>query len=161
MRFVVVVVVGLSACATPKTLVEVPSCADRVEVQGQAERLSSRRFELDHTFDFVGTKTELSFEREGGGVERFEVWNSQPDPVRLLVSTGITVVGGLLIASAIYDVRVLNRDLFDERPFYESLWGGGMIAVGALGITTGWHPDRKVIRFEGACGEPEGVSFER
>jgi hypothetical protein len=55
------------ACATPKTVIEIPPCADRVEVSGQADRLSSQRFELDDTFDFAFTKTELKLETTGDG----------------------------------------------------------------------------------------------
>ena len=137
-------------CATPKTVVEVPPCADRVDISGQAQRLAPRRFELDHTFDLVFTKSELTFKGRGEP-QTLTLENDRPDPVRAVVGAGLTVAGVLLAGTAWWDVTAGGRDPFEERPFYEALWGAGMIGVGALALSTGWHPDRSYVEWEGAC----------
>lgn len=142
--------VAALGCATPKTIIEVPPCADKVEIAGQAQRLAPHRFELDHTFDFVFTKTELTFQGRDGK-ETLVLDNSQPDALRAVVGAGVTVLGALLLGTAWWDVTSGGRSITEERPFYEALWGGGMLAVGGLAIATGWHPDRRYFEWEGAC----------
>src|SRR5262245_2273446 len=84
----VVVVLAASACASPRSVVRLPPCADRVELEGQHRRLSARTIELDHTFDLPFSKTELTFTRTGdaggsrGATRRFVLENDQPEPIR-------------------------------------------------------------------------------
>lgn len=141
---------ALAGCATPKTIIEVPPCADKVEIEGQARRVAPQRFELDHTFDFVFTSTELTFEGRDGK-QTLVLDNRQPDPVRAVVGTGVLVLGSLLLGTAAWDVSAGGRSILEERPFYEALWGGGMITVGTLALTTGWHPDRAFVEWQGVC----------
>lgn len=137
-------------CATPRTIVEVPPCADRVDLSGQAQRVGPRRFELDHTFDFVFTKSELTF--EGRGEPRTLVLdNDRPDPVRVVVGTGIVMLGAVLLGTAWWDVSANGRDPLEARPFYETTWGVGMLAVGGLAVATGWHPASSLVEWQGAC----------
>jgi len=138
------------ACATPKTIIEVPPCADKVEISGQARRLAPRRMELDHTFDLVFTRTELSFQGRDG-TQTLVLDHDQPDPVRAVVGAGVTVLGALLLGTAVWDVTANERNLLEERPFYEAVWGTGMLAVGGLALGTGWHPDRSYVEWQGVC----------
>lgn len=138
----------LLACATPTSVIEIPPCADRVELEGQAERLSNNRFELDHTFDFAFSRTQLSFQA-GGRVRDFVIPNNQPDPLRLFVGVGSGVVGALLLGTAVYDVT--SGAQVGDRPFYLTLSGTGLMALGAGAAVTGWHPQRRVTTFPGAC----------
>ena len=145
-----VVAMAAAGCATPKTIIEVPPCADKVEISGQAQRLAPRRFELDHTFDLVFTKTALHYQGKDG-TQTLVLDNSQPDPLRAVVGTGVTVLGALLLGTAVWDVTAGGRSIVEERPFYEALWGTGMLTFGTLAITTGWHPDRRYVEWEGVC----------
>ena len=145
----------LLACATAKSVIEIPPCADRVEIQGQAQRLSPTRFELDHTFDLMLSKTQLSFQT-AGGVKDFVVQSTQPEPVRLFLGLGAGVIGGLLFGSAAYDLSQ------GQDPLYPSLWGTGLVAVGTAVAVTGWHPPQSYITFSSACpDDAAGVAFER
>jgi hypothetical protein len=150
--FGVLLVVCLCGCATPRTVIELPSCIDTIDIAGQAVRTGARRFELDHTFDLVGTKTTIGYRR--AGVEhQTDVWNSQPDGLRAVLGTALAVVGGLLLASGVYEVAAQGNSILDERPFYQTTWGGGMVALGALAVATGWHPPQRVVTVEDACVE--------
>ena len=147
----VVVVCGaaavLAGCETPKSYVEIPACADRVELEGQATRLSSKRFELDHTFDLPFSRTVVAFQGLDQAEHRYDVVSSQPDTVRLLLGAASGIVGGLLLASATYDVAVGGRAFFTERPFYQTVVGGGLATLGVLGMSTGWHPPARAFFF--------------
>lgn len=145
-----VVALALAGCATPRTVVEVPPCADKVDVSGQAQRVGPRRFELDHTFDLVFTTSELTFKGRGE-TQTLVLANDRPDPVRAVVGTGIGVLGAVLLGTAWWDVTANGRELFEERPFYEATWGAGMLAVGGLAVATGWHPARSYVEWEGVC----------
>lgn len=137
------------SCATAKTVIEIPPCADRVEVAGQAARIGPQRFELDHTFDWMLSKTEVVF-RSNGNEQSLWLESNQPDPLRLFFGVGGVVVGGLLLSSAAYD---LSNDavLFDERPFYATLFGSGFVILGAGAAMTGWHPQQSYVTFPNAC----------
>ena len=142
---VVVVVALLAGCETPKSFIEVPSCADKVALEGQATRLSSTRFQLDHTFDLPFSRTVVDFAGPKGASEhRYEIVDSEPDVVRMFVGGAAGVVGALLIGSALYDVAN-GRDFFQERPFYETVWGSGLVGVALVGIGTGWHPPQQAL----------------
>lgn len=149
-RALVVATLATAACATPKTIIEVPPCADKVEISGQAQRLAPRRFELDHTFDLAFTRTELSFQGKDG-TQTLVLDNDQPDPVRAVVGAGVTVLGAILLGTAVWDVTANERSLLEERPFYEAVWGAGMLGVGSLALGTGWHPDRSYVEWQGVC----------
>ncbi|HEY4220317.1 MAG TPA: hypothetical protein VGO62_03225 [Myxococcota bacterium] len=146
---VVVVAVALaSGCLTPKSYIEIPACANRVEVEGEATRLSTTRFELDHTFDLPFSKTEIELQDPSGGAPRdFEIVDSQPDALRAFLGAAVGVVGGLLLVSAAYNVGVEGAKISDAIPFYETIWGGGMVVVGTAGVITGWHPARRTFAF--------------
>ncbi len=147
--FVVVIAVFTVAgggCETTRSTIEIPACADRVEVEGQATELSSHRFELDHTFDLPFSRTRLQFTDGASPARTFDVTATQPDPLRLFFGAAVGVVGGLLVGSAVYDVAN-GRGIFEERPFYETLWGSGLVGLGLVGISTGWHPPRQEFSF--------------
>ncbi len=137
-------------CASPKTVVEIPPCADRVDVTGQAQRLGPRRFELDHTFDLVLTKSELTFEGRGG-TETLVLVNDRPDALRAVVAAGLAGVGALLLGSAWWEVNVAGRSPLEAQPFYQALGGAGFTGVGVLLGITGWHPARSYVQWEGPC----------
>lgn len=148
-----------ASCATTKSVIEIPPCADRVEIQGQAQRLSPTRFELDHTFDLMLSRTQLSLQANGA-VNEFTIESTQPEPLRLFVGVGAVVIGGLLLGSASYDLA-RGQALLDERPFYTSLWGSGLLVVGTAAAITGWHPAQSYITFPGACPDAPGGVLER
>lgn len=142
-------------CATQKSVIEIPSCADRVEIEGQAERLSKTRFELDHSFDLAFSRTRLAFE-QGGQVRELTVDNNQPDPLRLFAGAGAGVLGVLLLGSAAYDVSN-GVDPFAQRPLLSTIGGAGLIGLGAAAALTGWHPARRYVTFPGACDDDGSV----
>lgn len=133
-----------NGCATPRSVIEIPSCADRVEMTGQADRTAPTRFELDHTFDLMLTRTQLSFQRNGK-VHTFVVEANQPDPVRLFFGVGAAAGGGLLLWNASVDVSN-GRD-----PTLSALGGASLVGLGVAGAVTGWHPAQSYITFPGAC----------
>jgi hypothetical protein len=148
MRFVAfVVVVGLlgMGCETTKSIIVIPPCADRVETEGQATELSKRKFELDHTFDLPFSRTDVTMKTASGEERSFEIVDSQPDALRLFGGAALGVVGGLLLASAAYNVSAAGQGFFDPIPFYETLWGGGFVVLGVAGMSTGWHPPKRVF----------------
>ena len=139
-------------------MIEIPACADRVEITGQAQRLApigseAARFELDHTFDLMFTRTQLSFQG-GGGVETFVVESNQPDPLRMFLGIGAVVGGALIAGSAANDVAGGAHPLAD-RPLALGIAGGALIATGAAAAMTGWRPSRSYVTFpESACPDP-------
>jgi hypothetical protein len=149
-----IVLAVAGACAT-SSVIEIPPCADRVETGGQAERLSARRFRLDHTFDLPLSRTVVSF-RAGKSVRSFDVVNTQPDALRFFVGAGVDVLGAVLIADALLQAQ-------DGRPattFYESpelLSGVGSLLLigGTAAMFTGWHPPQELITFPDVCPEED------
>jgi hypothetical protein len=132
LRFVVVLSVGLvaaalsSACASTSTLA-IPSCADRVEIEGQHSRAGSTLL-LDHALDPPWSTTKLVLQ-SGQGSRVVTLDNRTPDLPRLLAGCGVGAVG--------CGVGALG------------LSGGGPGAVGVGGVVgaagaavalTGWHP---------------------
>jgi hypothetical protein len=146
MRVILLVVVVLAGCETTKSIIVIPPCADRVETEGQATELSQRKFELDHTFDLPFSRTDITMKTASGEERSFAIVDSQPDALRLFAGAAVGVVGGLLLASAAYNTAVAGAGFFDPIPFYETLWGGGFIALGVAGVGTGWHPPRRVFQ---------------
>lgn len=140
-----------AGCATPTSVIEIPACADRVEVVGQASRLAPQRFELDHTFELPLTKSVVTFQA-GSEVKTVELVATQPDPFRLFAGALAGVAGGLLLASASHDLAN-GHTLDEDQPFYEALGGGALVAVGAFGVLTGWHPPQRYVSFPEACLE--------
>ncbi len=137
-------------CASPKTIIEIPPCADHVDITGQAQRLGPRRFELDHSLDLMLTTTELSFKGRGGE-EAMELVNDRPDAVRAVVGAGLAGLGAVLLGGAWWEVDAAGGSLGEARPFYQALGGGTMAAIGVVVGITGWHPARSYVQWEGAC----------
>lgn len=135
---------------TPRSVIEIPECADRVEMTGQADRVGNNRFELDHTFDLMLTRTQLSFQ-SNGKVETFVVESNQPDPLRLFFGIGAVVGGALLVGNASYEVTERNVDPYSPVPFWSTIGGTSLIALGIGAAVTGWHPGQSYITFPGAC----------
>jgi hypothetical protein len=135
-------------CTTAKSVIEIPPCADRVEIQGQAQRLSPTRFELDHTLDLMFSRTELSF-RAGGDVRELVIESTQPNPLRLFFGIGTGAVGGLLLLSGA-DGLLQGQDDVDS-VWYRTLGGAALLAVGTATALTGWHPPQSTITLPNAC----------
>lgn len=130
-------------------MIEIPPCADRVEIQGQAQRLSPTRFELDHSFDFMLSRTQLSF-RAGGDVRDLFVASTQPDPLRLFFGIGAGVVGGLLLLNGA-DGLSQDQDILEARPWYATIGGALLLAAGTATAVTGWHPPQRYLTWPDAC----------
>ena len=139
-----------NGCMTPRSVIEIPECADRVEMTGQAERLGAHRFELDHTFDLMLTRTQLSFQ-SNGKVETFVVESNQPDPLRLFFGIGAVVGGALLVGNASYEVSERGADPYAAVPLWSTIGGASLVALGIGAAVTGWHPGQGYITFPGAC----------
>lgn len=137
-------------CATPRTVVEVPPCADRIDVTGQARRVGARRLELDHTFDLAMTKTELVFKGRGEA-QTLVLDNDRPDALRTVVGAGGAALGALLLGASWWEVTAGGRTFAEAGPFYEAVWGGGLMAVSTLVVATGWHPARSYVEWQGVC----------
>ena len=148
-----ILLLGLLGCESPRSVIELPPCATRMEVEGQATRLSTRRFELDHTFDLPFSRTLIQVSRAAPAsptssavaTREYEIVDSQPDALRFFTGAAAGVVGALLLAGAGYDVLVQGRAIGEAQPFYESVWGAGLVSLGVLGMGTGWHPPRRVF----------------
>lgn len=140
-----------SSCATPTTVLEIPSCADRVEVSGQASRTSKTRFELDHSFDLPLMTAEISFQA-GKKVETVRLVDNTPDPLRFFFGAGATVLGAVLLGAASYEVGN-GASVLADRPFYEGIGGTALVGVGVTALLTGWHPQQRYVSFPDACAE--------
>lgn len=145
-----VLLVLCNGCATPRSVIEIPECADRVEMTGQADRVGNNRFELDHTFDLMLTRTQLSFQ-SNGKVQTFVVESNQPDPLRLFFGIGAAVGGALLVANASYEVTENAVDPYSAVPLWSTVGGSSLIALGTAMAITGWHPGQSYITFPDAC----------
>ena len=117
-----------------------PSCAERVEVDGEHVR-AGNTLQFDHSFDGPWTTTTLILERDGEQ-QTVSVPNTRPDGGRLVVGT--------VMLSAGYDVAVRGATLADEGPFYGTVLGGTAVVVGGLLAATGWQA--QPVSFEGFCG---------
>jgi hypothetical protein len=135
---------------TPRSVIEIPECADRVEMTGQGERAGNNRFELDHTFDLMLTRTQLSFQADGK-VQTFVVESNQPDPLRLFFGIGAVVGGALLVGNASYEVSERGADPYAPVPLWSTIGGSGLIGLGVAAAVTGWHPAQSYVTFPGAC----------
>jgi hypothetical protein len=116
----------------------IPPCADRLEVEGEHERVG-RRLVFDHSFDLPFSRTEVSLKRDGHE-ETIQIWNNQPDGGRILVGAVAGIFGAVLWASAAYEVGLNGGAVTDEGVWYSGVFGTAAIAVGALLSLTGWHP---------------------
>jgi hypothetical protein len=143
-------VVLCNGCMTPRSVIEIPPCADRVEMTGQVDRMGNNRFELDHTFDLMLTRTQLSFQ-SNGKVQTFVVESNQPDPLRLFFGIGAVVGGALLVGNASYEVSERGADPYAAVPFWSTIGGTSLIVLGIGGAVTGWHPGQSYITFPDAC----------
>ena len=129
-----------SACASTSTLA-IPSCADRVEVEGQHAR-AGRTLTLDHTLDPPWSTTKLVLQSTQG-TRVVSIDNRAPDTTRLWAGCGVGALGCGLGALG--------------------LFGGGPGVVGAGGVVaatgtalalTGWHPAAAdEPRLEAWCSE--------
>jgi hypothetical protein len=124
-----------------------PSCAERVEVEGEHVR-NGNTLRLDHSLDGPWTSTTLILERDGEQ-QTVSVPNTRPDGGRLLLGTVLGLVGGAVVPSAGYDVVVGGATLADEGPFYGTVLGGSAVVVGGLLAATGWQA--QPVSFEGFC----------
>jgi hypothetical protein len=94
---------GLAGCATSSTIT-VPTCAERVEVEGEHVRLGNT-LRFDHSLDPPWSSTELIIERDGEQ-RTVVIPNTRPDGGRLLVGSVLGLVGGAVVATAMWEVAV-------------------------------------------------------
>lgn len=141
----------LCGCASPTSVLTVPPCTRKVEIEGQHGRRDATTLVFDHTFDLPFSRTKVVVERPGGVKEEIEIVNSEPDYVRLFVGGALVVIGGVLFTSAGIDAA-RGRSLLEERPLTSVLWGGAAASIGVAAAATGWHPPHSTI-IEDRCRE--------
>jgi len=137
----------VTGCATSSTIT-VPSCAERVEVDGEHVRLGNT-LRFDHSLDTPWSSTELIIERDGEQRTVF-IPNTRPDGGRLLVGSLLGLVGGAVVGSAVWEGTVGGGTFEQEGPFYGTVFGGTAVVVGGLLGLTGWQA--QPVSFEGFCG---------
>ncbi len=105
----------------------IPSCADRVEIEGEHTR-AGQTLVLDHALDLPWSTTKIVLQSTAGSrvIERV---NRAPDVARLGAGCGLGAVG--------CGLGVLG--LLGGGPA-AVVTGGGVGAAGAALALTGWHP---------------------
>ncbi len=115
-----------------------PTCAERVEIDGQHTRYGSRLV-FDHSFDPPWAVTEFSLTRDGM-TETIRAPHLRPDGGRLLAATLTGIVGAGLLIVAGYETGVNGRALTDDGPFYAGVFGTLAAGTSVLLGLTGWQP---------------------
>lgn len=151
LRFVAIslAAVSIAACASPTSVIEIPPCADRVDVTGQASRMSPTRLEFDHTLDPPLAKSVITFQA-GSDVRTVEAVSSQPEPVRAFVG-GVAGVAGAILFSTGMRSRAAGATRFAQDELIEVVAGASLMTVGVAAVLTGWHPPYRYTSFPEAC----------
>ena len=126
-----------TACASSSSLT-LPSCADRLEVEGQHER-RGRTITFDHRLDVPMSRTEITLKNQQHS-ETINLWNDQPNGTSFMLGLVAGVGGSVLWASAWHQVAENGRSITDEQPFYLTVLGTGAVSIAGLLVLTGWHP---------------------
>ena len=138
-----------------------PSCIERVEIEGESTRAGTERIRFDHTFELPLTTTHIVVQHAGRSRE-YDVMNSRPDIGRFVIGGVLAGAATALLTLAILDtVETAGRPLPGRTPF---LYGGAGvgIALGSAGMLTGWHPPEDTfIRAECQVPDPTPQSDGR
>ena len=146
-QLLLLLLAGLAGCATSSTIT-VPTCAERVEVEGEHVRLGNT-LRFDHSLDPPWSSTELIIERDGEQ-RTVVIPNTRPDGGRLLAGSVLGLVGGAVVATAMWEVAVGGGTFEEEGPFYGTVFGSTAVVAGGLLGLTGWQA--QPVSFEGFCG---------
>ncbi len=135
-----------TACASTSTL-PIPSCADRLEIEGEHARVG-RALVFDHRFDPPWSTTKIVLQgRTGSRVVRVD--NHVPDLPRLAAGCGVGAAG----------CGIGALGLLGGGPGV--VVAGSVIAGGGAALAlTGWHPDEdEGWDLEAWCAEEQGPAF--